>query len=404
VPPPFIWDGYWGNYADLEKTFEEDWERFNKRERNFFSRLWKLRLFSVLKTWIWFFKQQCRLIGNCLTGKLKPWLLLVYVPLLVVGQVVLALSVARFPRLITGFLRDVRLYVDPEGIVERAIVQRIDRRVGEQLMRMLGLDMDFRPLPEEELIPIGDRLHKFDRVVWVAHSLGTVISYNVLSDLFKRATAIEGGADSVQKDGVKDFRKKLKRFITLGSPLDKIVFLYVKALRPWPVNWKKILQSSSDVSQDSEPGVTEDSAGADWWVNFYHLLDPVSGPLDSEKLHRGESIDNHDVGRWRLPMLAHVSYWKDSKLMTLIHRAAYDEPLTDKEQYHERSAAERNLRGVLAYFLWIFILMGILDAVIWLTEWCFGPESLRMIDAFPGPILEGVWNLLVWALGLISSP
>ena len=41
LPPPFIYDGYWANYDDIEATFPDDWKHFNERERKFFGELWR---------------------------------------------------------------------------------------------------------------------------------------------------------------------------------------------------------------------------------------------------------------------------------------------------------------------------------------------------------------------------
>lgn len=51
IPPPFVFEGFCANYTDLEATFEDDWGHFNLRERLFFGYLWKLRTFSVTKTY-----------------------------------------------------------------------------------------------------------------------------------------------------------------------------------------------------------------------------------------------------------------------------------------------------------------------------------------------------------------
>ena len=49
----------------------------------------------------------------------------------------------RHPRILSRALGDVRLYLDPKGEIERVIVQRIDKRVGENFLRLIGLDWNF---------------------------------------------------------------------------------------------------------------------------------------------------------------------------------------------------------------------------------------------------------------------
>lgn len=163
------------------------------------------------------------------------WAWLLYLPLQVVSLAALTFALTRHPKLITGFLTDVRLYLEPRGLVEKAIVERIDERISEVFCRMIGLDLNFRRLPSDELIEASGERITFERVVWVAHSLGTVISYKLLSDLLHRAAALEQNGDREQKAGVRRFRKALRRFVTMGSPLDKVAFLFGKrSLRPWP--------------------------------------------------------------------------------------------------------------------------------------------------------------------------
>ncbi len=235
LPPPFIYEGYWANYDDVQATFSEDWKRFNQREQTFFGNLWKHRVVSGARTIGWMFRQQVHLLHPkvlCEVG-LFAWIL--YWPLQIVSTAALLFALVRFPKAITGFANDMRVYLEPRGVVERAIVQRIDDRVGQEFLRMIGLDWEFRPLPPDQLIEAGGERFVFKRIVWVAHSLGTVISYNVLSALLHKAEDIKSSGDAKQKAGVALFRRALCRFVTMGSPLDKVAFLYRdESLRPWP--------------------------------------------------------------------------------------------------------------------------------------------------------------------------
>lgn len=235
LPPPYILEGYWANYDDLEQTFPEQWKDFGRGEQKFFGTLWKLRTQGLTATLRWFLRQQIRLVGPKAIKDLGWATQLIYLPLQVLFPCGLAVMVFKLRRAVTEVLADVRVYCAPQGMIEGVIDQGIDRRVVSMFLRLLGLDPDFRALPEARCLHANQQPVRFRHVVWVAHSLGTVVSYNALSDLFHRATELEQNGDAAQKDGVKIFRASLANFVTLGSPLDKIAYLCQRdALKPWP--------------------------------------------------------------------------------------------------------------------------------------------------------------------------
>lgn len=372
IPPPFVFEGFWANYADLQATFPTDWKHFNDRERSFFGYLWKLRAFSVTKTYGWLLKQQVQLLRPAVRKKIWWWGWLLYWPLQVVSFTALTFALIRHPKLLTGFLADVRLYLDPKGLVEKVIVQRIDHRVGQAFLRMIGLDWDFRPLPESQLIEASGRRITFERVVWVAHSLGTVISYNILSDLFHRAAALEKQGDALQKKGVERFRKSLRQFVTMGSPLDKVAFLFgTKSLRPWPKGERMaLLEGGETLKKDQSPEAPE------WWINFYHVLDPVSGALSSKLICGEEPPANLHIRSGFIPGWAHLAYWKDVRTLRFILSRTYGKTYLYDQEYIPWSAQTLSALAALAYFLWAAILIAGVYAII---QW--GPLLVKLVLA-----------------------
>jgi hypothetical protein len=237
------------------------------------------------------------------------------------------------------------LYLNPKGIIERTIVQRIDYNVGTKFLELLGLDWSFRELKKKKRI-VRDKEVTFKRVIWVAHSLGTVISHNVLSDLFVRATEIlkrkenDSNYSKEQAEGAKLFRKTLKRFVTLGSPVDKIAYLFPERLGtpfqeiaenlndPSIKSWKDLLLSGED--WEGRRKNAEDESKEQWWFNFYHVFDPVSGALDSKYLFGENPPVNCHIRWFRVPLWAHVDYWKDSKTLRFILGRTYGSLIWDK--------------------------------------------------------------------------
>jgi hypothetical protein len=319
IPPPYIKDGYWGDYSNLENTFPDEYKSFGTNQREFFKQLWKTRTESWFSVFRWVWGQLLRLLNPMVIFKLGPIAWFLYLPYQIIGTATLLFSLIKAPRVLTGFLGDLRLYFNPSGATERAIVQRIDKRVAVSFMRLLGLDPDFKSLNVNQYYYSCKRAVSFDRVVWVAHSLGSVISYNALSDLFHKAEQIEKAhlenpaIFTEEYQNVLHFRKCLRRFVTIGSPLDKAAYLYgEEALTPWP---QKDRSSLLDGGEEFEE--------RDWWVNFYCVMDPVSGALNSPLICGNKPPINYHVGSSLIPGYAHVSYWRDTTVLRFILGRTY---------------------------------------------------------------------------------
>jgi hypothetical protein len=374
LPPPFIFDGYWANYEDIQATFPEDWKRFNEREQKFFSHLWKLHVVSGARTIFWTLGQQARLLCPRSFRQVR-WstYFLIYVPLQIVSIATLLMAWIRHPILITGFLNDVRLYLDPKGVAERATVQRIDIRVGKAFLQMIGLDLNFRPLPYPQWIEAGGERFSFERVVWVSHSLGTVISYNVLSALLHKANALEGtgpgAGDPEQKQGVTHFRTALRRFVTMGSPLDKVATLFRrKSLRPWPRKGRMGLLENGETIDDDD----KERDKTEWWINFYSVLDPVSGALEHPFICGDRPPMNIHIPSAWIPGLAHVKYWTDSTTLRFILGRTYGTRFLKDQKYKPWSPRKIRAVAVAGYVTWCALLGLSVGA---LYHW--GPAILR---------------------------
>ena len=64
LPAPFIQEGYWADYDDIEKTFPEEWEKLETTKKHFFKSVWLSRSISSIRTFAWFIKQLFRLFFN----------------------------------------------------------------------------------------------------------------------------------------------------------------------------------------------------------------------------------------------------------------------------------------------------------------------------------------------------
>jgi hypothetical protein len=352
LPPPFIREGYWANYTNIEDTFKEDWDSFGDEDQVYFENIWKIRILSLFRTYRWFLFQQIKLLHPRVIKDVKLWAWLTYWPLQITSLFGLTVALLRFPRIVSGFLADVRLYLQPQGITERAIVERID--------------FDFRPLRDDDkLIHASGKPLKFKRVIWVAHSLGSVISYNVLSDLFHEALDMEkrkkenADIDEEKVEGLNIFKESLFRFITLGSPLDKVAFLFKdKALRPWPNVPRQSLLPNGEGENRKE-----------WWINFHHLLDPVSGSLESPLICGSEPPINEHIGLFGLkylPGVAHLAYWKDMDTLRFILGRTYGRHVL-QDKIPKRKPAF--LLGIIAFLFKIFQILLAIGIIYALLNW-----------------------------------
>jgi len=317
LPTPYILDGYWANYDDFEHTFPEEWAWLSAGERAFFTKLWQRRTRSALRAARWLAWQGWRLVADAnVREKTSRWRWFTYLWLVFLAWVGVAYLLVRHPAILADVLGDVRLYTQPNGQVQHVIVQRIERHVGEVFLRLLGLNWDLRTLPADQQLHICGQPHRFRFVTWVAHSLGSVVSYNVIADLLMRCEEkrqllkVSGAALSPEErseleGNIQRVEQGLHRFITIGSPLEKFATLFPEVLRECPASLKQRCLDK----------------GRRWWVNVFHIWDVVSGRLlDSKFFPRVENLHSK---LWRIPLLAHTSYWHDNLTCTYIVSRTY---------------------------------------------------------------------------------
>ena len=375
---PSIQEGYWADYDDPKKFFEGDWAACSDYEKAFYKELYSHRVVSAGYTYKWFVKQIFRLwnpwavIKMMAGGSVLAWPLYI----LMAPFSLLVLTAVRFRKseLLGDFLNDIRLYVDPRGTIEENIVAGINKMVASGLLQLMGLKPDFTPLPREEWVTVMGVPRRFERIVLVAHSLGTVISYNVIADLVERADKLLREGTEEQKAGVERFRKSLARFVTLGSPLDKVAVLFgERAVRPWP----KVPREEFFHNTDTVTSLWFFKE-QEWWINFYHVLDPVSGSLGSDLICGDDPPSSFHARSGLIPGVAHGTYWKDTATLRFILSRAYgreelaDRPLTPLPVWLLTAMAGSS------YLLWAVLMLAAM-AVIVVWGWSLGNETLHKI-------------------------
>lgn len=138
----------------------------------------------------------------------------------------------------------------------------------------------------------------YDRVIIVAHSLGSVVAYDTLNALMRRDIAGGGHLQITNRTGA---------LITFGSPLDKTAFLF-SALKA-----AHLLDIQEALANTVQPMIQ--SVPRPLWVNIYSGNDIISGKLD----FYGPMINRRDP-KASIPLAAHVEYWENPLLWKTLIR------------------------------------------------------------------------------------
>ena len=345
LPAPYLYDGYWAKYTDLE-TFADDLQDdlavLTERQAHFFRRAWAKRASGWWRSYRWMIKQGWKLVLS--SEEWQETLFYGFLTILLVLFLPLTGLIPAARNFLRDYISDARLYLEPKGDFELEMVQLIDRRVGRAFLRMLGLDWDFRTLDKYKGLVVNGQPKTFDRVVWVAHSLGTVISYNVIGDILNKCQSIRDDFNGKkltkkQNELLKNIgvvEEGIARFITFGSPLDKVLLLYQRAAPSVAASngTHRVLRRWPDGFLSRANGKLNEAAGTGdrnlaWWINFFYISDPISGRLDEiatfiDKPGDGVSrlIRNLSPRGWRLPIDSHNRYWKDPGFATKVLEAA----------------------------------------------------------------------------------
>jgi len=158
---------------------------------------------------------------------------------------------------IFNYVGDVVIYTDDEFKKDK---EKINKKIKERLIKILN---------------------EYDEVYVIGHSLGSVISYDVLYDI-------------VVKNPIPD-KGKIKAYFSIGSPLDKIAYL---------IREKRGIKGKKRAGLD---GIM--------WYNFYELSDFIGANLDLYN-HQIENIPSKKF--WYNPLSAHTGYWRVPKVMNKI--------------------------------------------------------------------------------------
>jgi hypothetical protein len=181
----------------------------------------------------------------------------------------------------------------------------------------------------------SDWIPEYERIVYLGHSLGSVIAYDTLNAMINIQA---GSRHSGERNPVVH---RTRALITFGSPLDKTAFLFRVQLKLkwWQLNaWRHALDNQGLLRETMvsavQPLITsyEDfrfiqspMRGINW-INVWSSRDIISGSLDyyddpKEPQNSLRHVQNLvDPDAW-IPLAAHIQYWSKPTL----RRVLYDE-------------------------------------------------------------------------------
>ncbi|HEX2022405.1 MAG TPA: hypothetical protein VHH36_06805, partial [Candidatus Thermoplasmatota archaeon] len=163
----------------------------------------------------------------------------------------------------------------------------------------------------------------YDRVLVVGHSLGSVVSYDTLNALLAEDDLAERGEHA---KGSLRVAQRTKLFLTFGSPLDKIAFVFATQSRRTSEAREALAALVQPMIQAYDETSTDEGRGKGYrtaipWVNVHAPSDIVSGPLDlyDDPARAGGGRVVNDVDRAAVtPLASHNEYWKNERVWEVV--------------------------------------------------------------------------------------
>jgi hypothetical protein len=217
------------------------------------------------------------------------------------------------------FIGDVAVYVSAHKLskfdqLRDAIKQTVLNVMGAVYASKSPLE-DRLDRPQESSSRDGWKF-RYKKIIVVGHSLGSVISYDLLNQLL-----LEDELNDIRAEGASagslEIRDRTKLLLTFGSPLDKIAYLFR-------------IKKSTDELRDAaiaawQPMIRDYDFRPDRWLNIYSWMDLFSAPLhfydDPDNRKNGESkrvANLIDRQAW-VPIVAHTAYWTNPLLGDLLY-------------------------------------------------------------------------------------
>ncbi|MDZ4395211.1 hypothetical protein [Cypionkella sp.] len=158
-----------------------------------------------------------------------------------------------------------------------------------------------------------------ERVVVVAHSLGTSVAHDALLDLRKCNLVVQ------KADGMTGAvcLKLISHFITMGSPIDKINYFF-ETVRSGSHRYLRVVETLRGDITTAPFSLNPGRHAKPWvhWINFWDEADVISGPLASPTGRQSfaNQVDNVHVPSLVFPNpgAAHLAYFDNLRVLQLL--------------------------------------------------------------------------------------
>ena len=227
-----------------------------------------------------------------------------------IGIVLLSVFSYFIHRFVVQYMGDVIVYVSSNEVNEFWKIRDQIKQIGLSLAKVVYGAIDGVPYTRSGEAQTAPHFLYSDIVV-VGHSLGSVVAYDTLNAIIN-----QDGLDS----NVRKVVDRTEAFITLGSPLDKIAFLFRQKA--------KHAYTRDVLAAAYQPMILDYKNRPRWWVNVFCRKDIISGSLEyfddpaeahSEPRRARNFADSYDKLN---PVSAHTGYWDRPAAKNFLYLAA----------------------------------------------------------------------------------
>jgi hypothetical protein len=262
-------------------------------------------------------------IAGALPSQPVPWWAYLATTAVWIGLVAVALVLRYF---IVEYVGDLAAYLAPYKDSQFDELRGAIQKVGLDAARLIYYGS--KPTPAAEKSPAEPSaspwIPDYGNIVFVAHSLGTVLAYDTLNAIFN----IENTSNppGVPNRAV----ERTRALITFGSPLDKTAFIFrAQFKRDTQVGRLREMMACAVQPLITDYAFRYDPARSNpgpRWINLWSRLDPVSGNLDyyDDPAHAPSpesQVQNIVDPACTVPLKAHAQYWNGK----LLRKTVYDQ-------------------------------------------------------------------------------
>ena len=222
----------------------------------------------------------------------------------VVGSLIIGVALAWLAWVLVEYLGDVAIYVSSYKASRfqdtRSAIQAASRAIARQIYAAQGAD-------------------RFDDVLVVGHSLGSVIAYDALDDAIDRDLHVGGWFPESARDQY-TVVARTRLLLTFGSPLDKTAFIFRTQ------ESREAFEIREALAATMQPLIVREDYGyrPTHWINIWSRHDWVSGALDyydAPDATTPKRVLNVQANTAFDPIRAHTGYWTQPLVRGVIYGA-----------------------------------------------------------------------------------